>query len=157
MDERHEYISSCFSIVITGFHYFNPLWSSDDICQHRYGRNWLRWWLVAGGTRTITWTKVDFSSKVLDGIHLREILKEMPMNFIRSMCSEITLSKLSLHPISWCLVTHMYIQWRYVLPHPDGKQTLVQIMWCRTAGTTLSETMMASFTAAYMRHLSSMC
>ena len=44
------------------------------------GQYLLRWWLVAANTDTL---------KVVGGIHLREISKELIMNLIHYMCFEL--------------------------------------------------------------------
>ena len=45
---------------------------SYSLCQ-----NWLKWWLVDWGHQAITWTNVDFSSRVFCSICLWVILQEM--------------------------------------------------------------------------------
>ena len=59
-----------------------------DLVQH-----WLRWWLVAWRHQAITWTNVDLSSVMSNGIHLRAILQEIPQSSVTKISLKITYLK----------------------------------------------------------------
>ena len=72
---------------------FNSLWSSDAMWQLRSGSTLAQVMLVFWLYQTITQTKVDLSSKMFLGIHLRAITQELFLKLIHNMYSGVTLLK----------------------------------------------------------------